>query len=197
MITRRFMSAGAAVLAASSILPRLARADAPPFPSAGKRDWSAKIPTLRIGVLGGENDSDRLGRYEGYRKLLETTYGVPARIYQAADYAGAIQAFGAKQIELANMAPSAYAGAWMDTNGGVEPILVTVEADGSVSYISVMVVRTDSGLRTLPDLKGHTLAWADPNSASGYLIPRFEMKQAGIDPESGKYFSRTGFGGGS
>ena len=37
---------------------------------------------------------------------------------------------------------------------------------------------------------------ADPNSASGYLIPRAEFRAQGIDPESGKYFGRTGFAGG-
>ena len=45
-------------------------------------------------------------------------------------------------------------------------------------------------------MKGHSLAWADPNSASGYLIPRAEFRAQGIDPEPGKYFSSTGFAGG-
>jgi phosphonate transport system substrate-binding protein len=43
-------------------------------------------------------------------------------------------------------------------------------------------------------MRGRSLAWPDPNSASGYLIPRFALRRAGIDPNS--YFSRTGFAGG-
>lgn len=197
MITRRSLGlAATGLLAAPAILSRAAFAQDVAFPKPGKRDWASAIPTLRVGLLGGENDSDRLGRYEPYRKLLETTYEVPTKVFPAADYAGVIQAFGAKQIEMAEMGSSGYAGAWMDTNGGVEPLVVPVEADGSISYISVIVVRTDSGIKSLAELKGKSLAWADPNSTSGYLIPRFELKQSGIDPESGKYFSRTGFGGG-
>jgi phosphonate transport system substrate-binding protein len=84
----------------------------------------------------------------------------------------------------------------MDTNGNVEPLVVAKERDGSISYISVMVVRADSGITSLETMRGRSLAWADPNSTSGYLIPRFELREGGIDPEAGKFFGRTGFGGG-
>jgi phosphonate transport system substrate-binding protein len=84
----------------------------------------------------------------------------------------------------------------MDTNGGITPILTTVQVDGSTSYVSVMVVRADSGITRLDDMRGKSLAWADPNSASGYLIPRFELRRGGIGVEPGQFFSRTGFGGG-
>ena len=56
------------------------------------------------------------------------------------------------------------------------------EKDGSVSYISVMVVRADSGITSLEQMRGKSLAWADPNSTSGYLIPRFALRQARIEP---------------
>ena len=84
----------------------------------------------------------------------------------------------------------------MDTGGNVEPLVVAVEQDGSISYRSVLVVRSGSGIADLAGMNGKSLAWADPNSTSGYLIPRSELEKAGIDTEPGKYFSRTGFGGG-
>ena len=76
------------------------------------------------------------------------------------------------------------------------PILVTQENDGSTSYVAVMYTRADSGITSLEQMKGRALAWSDPNSASGYLIPRAEFRAIGIDPEAGKYFGRTGFAGG-
>jgi phosphonate transport system substrate-binding protein len=194
MIRRR------SLVAAGSLLPFAARAQnqapAHPMPRAGRRDWAAQIPQIRLGVLGGESESDRLGRYEGYRKLLEDTFAVPTRLFFASDYSGVQQAFAAKQLEIANMSPAAYAGVWMDTNGGVEPILVTQEPDGSTSYVALMYVRADSGITSLQDMRGKAMAWSDPNSASGYLIPRAELRAAGINPEAGQFFSRTGFAGG-
>lgn len=187
------------LLAAPALLPLGARAQAPApppptMPQPGRRDWAAQVPQIRIGVLGGENESDRLGRYDGYRALFEATFGVPCRLFFSSDYSGVQQAFAARTLELSNMSPAAYAGVWMDTNGGVEPILVTRERDGSTSYIAVMYVRADSGITAIEGLRGKAMAWADPNSASGYLIPRAELRAAGINPET--FFGRTGFAGG-
>jgi phosphonate transport system substrate-binding protein len=193
MITRRHLVAGAA-LAPFAAAAQTSGEAPPAMPAAGRRAWAAQVPQIRIGLLGGENESDRLGRFEAYRTLIEQTFGMPVRLFPAADYAGVMQAFGARQIEGAAMGASAYAGAWLDTNGGVEPLWVAREADGGISYIAVMVVRADSTIRSLDDMRGRSLAWADANSTSGYLVPRSELRNGGIDINS--FFSRTGFGGG-
>jgi phosphonate transport system substrate-binding protein len=199
MLTRRHL---AGLLAGATLLPAAARAQrrtldvATAMPAAGARAWTAQIPQLRIGLLGGENESDRLGRYGAYQALLQDTFKVPVRLYPASDYAGVMQAFSAQQIEMSSLGPSGYAGVWLDTNGGVEPLLVPEEKDGSISYVSVLVVRADSGITGLEQMRGKSLAWADPNSTSGYLIPRFALRKAGIGLESGQYFNRVGFAGG-
>lgn len=193
MITRRWaaMAAGALVLAG-----RAHAQSTPPvaMPPVGKRDWAAQVPTIRIGLSGGENDADRLARVDRYSKLMGETFQVPVKLLVAADYAGVIQAFAAKQLDIAYMSPAAYAAAWMESQGDVRPLVVTQEADGGTSYVSVLYTRSDSGITSLEGMKGHSLAWADPNSASGYLIPRAEFRTMGIDPDT--YFSRTGFAGG-
>lgn len=204
MITRRSL---AGLAAGALVVPGLAAAQqqqamrrtldaATAMPEAGRRPWADQVPQLRIGLLGGENEADRLGRFGAYRELLERTFGVPTRLFPASDYAGVLQAFSAGQIEVASLGASGYAGAWLDTNGGVEPLVVAEENDGSIAYVAVLVVRADSGITTMEQMRGKSLAWADPNSTSGYLIPRFALRRAGIGVESGQYFSRTGFAGG-
>jgi phosphonate transport system substrate-binding protein len=187
MLTRRAMALGSGLIAGFGATPR-------PGLAQQRRAWAAEVPVIRIGMLGGENNADRLARYQPYQALLESTFGVPTRTLSAADYAGVIQAFAASQIELAYMSPAAYASAWLESNGRVVPVLTAQEADGSTSYVSVMYVRADSGIADLAGMKGKALAWSDPNSASGYLIPRSEFRAAGLDPST--YFSRTGFAGG-
>ena len=163
--------------------------------AASAQDWKQQVRELRIGLLGGENTSSRLARYDGFQSLLQKTLGIPVKLYPAADYAGVMQAMAAGQLDLAEFSPSAFAGAWLDCKC-IEPVVVPLEKDGSVFYVAAMVVRTDSGIKSLADMKGHSLAWADPNSASGYLIPSASLKAAGIDLADGAYFSRTGFAGG-
>ena len=192
MLSRRHLLAAAPVLAASPAWAQETRE----LPKPGKRAWAAQLPVIRIGLLGGENDADRLQRVDGYKKLIETTFGVPTKLLMASDYAGVIQAFAAGQVDLSYMSPASYAAAWLESKGNIVPLTTSQEQDGSISYVAVAYVRADSGITSIEQLKGKSLAWADPNSASGYLIPRSEFRAMGIDPESGKYFSRTGFGGG-
>ncbi|WP_270935620.1 phosphate/phosphite/phosphonate ABC transporter substrate-binding protein [Falsiroseomonas oryzae] len=186
------------LLAAPLLAPLAATAQqrpaAHPMPERGRRAWAAQIPQIRIGILGGENEADRMGRYGAYGRLIEETFGVPVRLFQASDYSGVVQAFAGRHIEMASMSPAAYAAAWVESNGNVEPFLVTQEADGSTSYIAVMYVRADSGITSLDQMRGRSMAWADPNSASGFLIPRAALRQAGVNPDS--FFGRTGFAGG-
>ena len=195
MLNRRQALALPLALAAGPALAERRSADPGiAFPGPGRRAWAAQLPQIRIGLIGGENEADRLGRYEDYRKLLEETFGVPVRLFPAGDYAGVVQAFAAGQLDLSAASPAVYAAAWVETNGDVEPLLVAEQEDGSISYVGVMVARADSGIADLAAMRGRSLAWPDPNSASGYLIPRFALRRAGIDPAT--YFSRTGFAGG-
>ena len=105
------------------------------------------------------------------------------------------RAIAAGQLEAAEFGASGFAGAWLDCHC-IEPVVVPQENDGTTYYYSVMVTRKDSGIDSLEKMKGHSLAFADPNSTSGYLIQSATLKAMGIDLTDGKYFSRTGFAGG-
>ena len=61
--------------------------------------------------------------------------------------------------------------------------LVT-ERYGSTTYKGQLNVRADSGITTLEDLKGKVMCWVDPNSTSGYIIPRIMLQANGIDPDN-------------
>lgn len=156
-------------------------------------DWKEQIKTVRFGVLSGENEKARKVQYSKFTDYLKRELGVEARIYTASSYAGVIQALAAGQIEFAFLGSSAYAAAWEETNGAVEPVLTRVEEDGSSGYFSVITVRCDSPYKSLDDLKGKTLAFADPNSTSGYQVPYFHLRKQGYTPE--KFFGRTPFSG--
>jgi phosphonate transport system substrate-binding protein len=162
---------------------------------AHAQDRKSQVKELRIGLLGGENNSSRLARYDAFQHLLQEKLGIPIKMFPAADYAGVMQAMAAGQLDLSEFSPSAFAGAWLDCKC-IDPIVVPQEKDGTIFYIAVMVTRKDSGITSLEQMKGHSLAWADPNSASGYLIPNASLKAAGIDTADGAYFSHTGFAGG-
>jgi phosphonate transport system substrate-binding protein len=59
-------------------------------------------------------------------------------------------------------------------------------------YRSYLIVRNDNTqTRAITDLAGGVFAYADPYSNTGYLSPRYEIRQAGHDPRS--FFRKTFF----
>ena len=162
--------------------------------TADAADWSAEVPVFRIGILGGENEADRLKNYACWEEIIEKDLGVEAELFPAADYAGVIQGLISGNLEAAELGSSGYAGLFLQEPDAVEPLVTYKQVDGSTGYYSVLYVKADSPYETLEDLKGKTLAFADPNSTSGYLVPSYELKQNGYDPED--YFSEANFAGG-
>ena len=69
MLTRRALLAASGGIAITSAAHAQ---DVRELPKPGKRAWAAQVPVVRIGLLGGENDADRLQRVDGYKKLIET-----------------------------------------------------------------------------------------------------------------------------
>ena len=51
---------------------------------------------------------------------------------------------------------------------------------GTASYHSVVFTTRDSGIRSLAELKGKVIGFEDPYSSSGYLLPKFDLKNKGF-----------------
>lgn len=52
--------------------------------------------------------------------------------------------------------------------------------DGVASYHSVIVVKKDSGIETLQDLRGRRIGFQEPDSTSGFLLPAGLLRGEGI-----------------
>ena len=162
--------------------------------SAFAADWKVDYQVLKFGILSGENEKDRLMRNEPLRAYLAKTLGVEVQIFTAGNYDGVIQALAADQIEIARLGSSSYAAAFTATDGAVVPTLTTLKKDGSTGYNSIVVTRCDSGITSLEDAAGKVMAFADPDSTSGYAVPYFNMVTVeGFKPEA--YFGTVTFSG--
>lgn len=156
----------------------------------------AQDNVLRIGLLGGENEADRLRDNQCLVDLMKSELGFSdVQLFPAADYNGVIQGLLGGTLDYAELGASAYAAIYLQDPDAVEPILTTEQTDGATGYYSIMLARKDSGIASLEDMKGKKLGFADPDSTSGYLIPVVALpNDIGMPVE--EYFSETGFGGG-
>ena len=154
------------------------------------------LKEFRIGILGGENEADRLRNFQCLVDKLPAAIGVEkVSLFPAADYDGVIQGLLGGTLDYAELGASGYAKIYLAKADAVEPILTTVQTDGSTGYHSIMVARKDSGITKLEDLKGKKLGFADPDSTSGYLVPLVTLPEA-IGAPVKEFFGETGFGGG-
>ena len=184
-LSRRLAFLVAGVMGASLLASGSAKA---------QTDWRKQYPKFRYGVQSVETQAASLTRYKGFGEYVKKKLGVELELFLASEYAGVIQAIGAKQLEIMDMGASGYAAAWLETKGGVEPLVVPTNNDGTIGYYSVAFVRADSPYKNLNDLKGKVWAWAEPNSSSGYLFPLVGFRKMGLEPE--KHFGKVVYSGG-
>jgi phosphonate transport system substrate-binding protein len=156
--------------------------------------WQKEVGQLRIGATSGEDSSTTLARWTAYQKYLNRITGLKVEVFQAADYNGVIQAMASGQLELAQMGGAAYANAREQMGEKVAPFLALRSAEGSSGYYSALIVKADSPYRTIEDLRGKSLGYVDFNSTSGYLFPRWAMRQQGKNPDT--FFGKTAMSGG-
>lgn len=154
------------------------------------------ITEFRIGLLGGENASDRLRNNECPREKTEELLGVETKLFAPADYNGVIEGLLGGNLDMAWLGASSYAKIYLTDPDAVEPVLVKINVDGGYGYYSVGFARADSGITDLDGMKGKVFGFGDPNSTSGYLIPSINIPAQGYSMEAGEHFGDVKFTGG-
>ena len=151
---------------------------------------------FRVGILGGENEADRLRNYACLSDHLKKEFGFEkVSLFPAADYDGVIQGLLGGTLDFAELGSAGYAGVFIKDPKAVTPILTTQQTDGSTGYYSIGLALKSSGIKTIMDAKGKKLGYADPDSTSGYLIPLTQIpKTTGVPND--KFFASADFQGG-
>ncbi len=63
---------------------------------------------------------------------------------------------------------------------GPRPLLARIEISGKPTVDGVVVVRKDSSVRTLADLRGKRFAFGEADSTLGSIMPRYALLEAGL-----------------
>ena len=155
-------------------------------------DWRDSYTALTIGLPPIENAEEGQRRYAPLAEYISETLGVPVTLRQANAYSGIIQAMDAGEADMALFGAAAYAAANEVLGGDLQPLAHAVSKTGDRGYVGVVIVAADSPMQSVDDLKDKTLAFADPNSASGYLVPNFYFNRLGYGEG---HFASTGFSG--
>jgi phosphonate transport system substrate-binding protein len=166
---------------------------APVDSSAASAPASAAAPSeLVLGLIPAENNEEMIAKFEPMRAYLEGKLGIPVKLFTATDYASVIEAMRKKKVDIAWFGPLSYVLA--EQEAGAEAFAVGVRSNGQSTYRSILVVPGDSPVQTLADLKGKNVAFVDPASTSGGLMPSYIVKQqTGLSAE--EFFGTLSYAG--
>lgn len=91
-----------------------------------------------------------------------------------------VEAFGTKRADVAAINTFGYILA--HDKYGAEARL-TVIRNGSSTYQSQIITKADSKIKKVEDLAGKKVAFVEPSSASGYLLPLKSLKDKNVEPK--------------
>ena len=98
----------------------------------------------------------------------------------AADYTGVVEALRGGMLDVAFLSPASYVLAKQEAD---VRIIAKSQREGRANYYGAIIVRKDSDIKTIQDLKDKTFAFGDPISTSGHIFARKLMLEAGLEPE--------------
>ena len=141
----------------------------------------AEAPVLKVGGIPDQDTARLARRYESFSEYLSDALGVPVEFVPSVDYAAVVTAFSQEQLHLAFFGGLTGVQARLQ-KPGAEAI---AQRENDAAFHSKFVARADLDLESLDDVMAQagdlSITFGSPNSTSGHLMPRYFLKQAGID----------------
>lgn len=148
--------------------------------------------TLNVQFVPTNNDGSMEAKTGPFADYLSEKLGMDVNVTLATDYSTIVEAMASGKVDLGIMPPAAYVQA--RNLDAAEAILSSqlvkydedteepIEGEYTSTFKGEVLVKADSDMESLEDLKGKKIATLSLNSASGYIYPVAEMKDLGIDP---------------
>lgn len=156
-----------------------------------KKDTGYVPTTLTVQFVPSQNADTLEAKAKPLEKLLSDKVGVPVKVSVSTDYNTIIEAMASKKVDVGFLPPTAYVLA--KEKGAAEVILqaqrfgVEDETGAPTTelvdfYKSMIIVKKDSSIQSLADLKGKKIAYQNVTSSAGFVWPAGKLMEAGLDP---------------
>lgn len=172
--------------------------------ATGESNPGGEDGVFTIAYAPNESNTEAADARNGLADDLSAVLGCEVEEIQASDYNAIIEALRTGSADMAYMGSQALALGVERTN--LEPIVMKAE-DGDPEkaiYHSVFITSSaNEDINSIEDIKGKTMAFVDPDSTSGNLVPTAEIIKAFPDEElnsdmlhtNGDFFEAVSFSG--
>lgn len=170
----------------------------------GGSSQEAEKKTFTIAYAPNESTTDSTDARSTLAKDLGKVINMDVKEIQASDYTAIIEALRTGKADMAYM--GALAVAMGAERAGVTPIVMKAPNGDKAQavYHSVFITqKNNSEINSIKDFKGKTIAFVDPDSTSGNLVPTSEIMKAFPDLHltnekihtNGEFFEAVSFSG--
>ncbi|MBS4036701.1 MAG: phosphate/phosphite/phosphonate ABC transporter substrate-binding protein, partial [Hydrogenophaga sp.] len=146
--------------------------------------------TLRVTTIPEEAATEQIRKFTPLASYLEKQLGMKVEFTPVSDYPAAVEALVNKKVDLVWFGGFTHVQANLRSGGKIIPL---AQREEDTKFQSVFIAKTDSGIKSLADMKGKQVSFGSQSSTSGHLMPRSFLLQANINPE--KDFARIAYSG--
>jgi phosphonate transport system substrate-binding protein len=145
---------------------------------------------FRVTTIPEEAATEQVRKFTPLAAYLEAALGVKVEFTPVTDYPAAVESLVNKKVDLVWFGGFTHVQANLRSGGKIVPL---AQREEDTRFQSVFIAKTDSGIKSLADMKGKQVSFGSQSSTSGHLMPRSFLLQAGINPE--KDFRRIAYSG--
>lgn len=145
---------------------------------------------FRVTTIPEEAATEQVRKFTPLATYLEKRLGMKVEFTPVNDYPAAVEALVNKKVDLVWFGGFTHVQAQIRSGGKIVPI---AQREEDTRFQSVFITQTNSGIKTLADLKGKQVSFGSQSSTSGHLMPRHFLLQANLNPE--KDFKRIAYSG--
>ena len=145
---------------------------------------------LRVTTIPEEAATEQTRKFTPLATYLEKQLGIKVEFTPVSDYPAAVEALVNKKVDLVWFGGFTHVQANLRSGGKIVPL---AQREEDTKFQSVFIAKTDSGIKSLNDMKGKQISFGSQSSTSGHLMPRSFLLQANINPE--KDFKRIAYSG--
>jgi phosphonate transport system substrate-binding protein len=146
--------------------------------------------TLRVTTIPEEAATEQVRKFTPLASYLEKQLGMKVQFTPVTDYPAAVESLVNKKVDVVWFGGFTFVQANIRSGGKIVPL---AQREEDTRFQSVFIAKTDSGIKTLADMKGKQVSFGSQSSTSGHLMPRSSLLQAGLEPE--RDFRRIAYSG--
>ncbi len=145
----------------------------------------ASAAELKFGLLPRLSEKEMVDGFTPLAKYLEKELGAKITIVVPKDFDTWTKDAKAGAYDIAYTNPYLYVVVKKDVKIA-EPLVIASEPEIGKNLYGTIIVKKDSPIKSIADLKGKTVAATDPGSAGAYLVQMLMLQKAGLKKDDVK-----------